>query len=114
MSGLLQVALRQRRVDLSQMAVNGSFSPLPGSGQEVAHGHKGKGTLLHLLIDGLGNPLAITTTAANKAEREEVAKLIARVKQTRKLCERMTVLEPDKGYDADWLRQALGSVTLFL
>lgn len=28
MSGLLQVALRQGRVDLSQMAVDGSFSPL--------------------------------------------------------------------------------------
>ena len=85
----------------------GLFFPSPGGGQEVAHGHKGKGTLLHLLIDGFGNPLAVTTTAANGAEREEVEKLTARVKQARRLSERMTVLEADKGYDADWLRQAL-------
>lgn len=73
----------------------------------MAHGHKGKGTLLHLLIDGLGNPLAITTTAANGAEREEVEKLTAQLRKMKNLGERMTVLEADKGYDADWLRQAL-------
>ena len=79
----------------------------------MAHGHKGKGTLLHLLIDGLGNPLAITTTAANGAGREEVEKLTARIKQARKLSERMTVLEADKGYDADWLRQTLLKARIF-
>ncbi len=89
------------------------FPPSPGGGQEVAHGHKGKGTLLHLLIDGLGNPLAITTTAANGAERGEVEKLTAQVRGMKKLGERMTVLEADKGYDAEWLRQALLIARIF-
>jgi hypothetical protein len=80
MSGLLQIALQQGKIDLAQMAVDGSFPPSPGGGQEVAHGHKGKGTVLHLLIDGLGNPLAITTT----------------VKELRTLGERMTILEADR------------------
>lgn len=91
----------------------GLFPPSPGGGQEVAHGHKGKGTLLHLLIDGLGNPLAITTTAANGAEREEVEKLTATVKKLRTLGERMTILEADKGYDADWLRRTLLIARIF-
>jgi IS5 family transposase len=113
MSGLLQTAISQGKIDLSQMAVDGSFFSSPGGGQEVAHDHKGKGTLLHLLIDGLGNPIAITTTAANGAEREEVEKLTAQVREMRKLAERMTVLEADKGHDAEWLRQALLIARIF-
>lgn len=91
----------------------GLFPPSPGGGQEVAHGHKGKGTLLHLLIDGCGNPMAITTTAANGAEREEVEKLTTMVRELRTLGERMTILEADKGYDADWLRRALLIAQIF-
>ena len=91
----------------------GLFSPSPGGGQEVAHGHKGKRALLHLLIDGVGNPLAITTTAANGAEREEVEKVTAQIKEMRKLEERMTILEADKEYDAEWLRQDLLIARIF-
>lgn len=47
----------------------GLFPPAPGGGAEVEHGYKGKGSLLHLLTDYNGNPLAITTTAANGNER---------------------------------------------
>ena len=87
----------------------GLFPPSPGGGQEVAYGYKGKGSLLHLLIDGIGNPLAITTTGANGDERKEVKKLFGQVEGIRRstLKERVTVFEADKGYDADWLRQAL-------
>jgi hypothetical protein len=49
--------------------LTGLFPPSPGGGQEVNHGYKGKGSLLHLLIDGTGNPLAITTTDANGDEQ---------------------------------------------
>jgi IS5 family transposase len=61
----------------------------------------------------MGNPLAITTTAANGPEREEVEKLTTTVEKLRPLGERMTVLEADKGYDADWLRQALLIAQIF-
>ena len=54
----------------------GLFPPSPGGGEEINHGHKGKGTLFYLLIDGCGNPLAITTTGANGNEREQVEHLL--------------------------------------
>lgn len=75
----------------------------------MSHGYKGKGALLHLLIDGEGNPLAITTTGANGDERQEVERLLAQANHVREksLQERMTIFEADKGYDAAWLRQRL-------
>ena len=89
--------------------------PSPGGGQEVDHGHKGKGSLLHLLIDGIGNPLAITTTGASGDERQQVRLLLAKTDHIRakSLKGRMTVFEADKGYDAAWLRQALLVLHLF-
>jgi transposase len=83
------------------------FPPSPGGGQEIAHGHKGKGSLLHLLIDGQGNPIAITTTAANGDEKKEVGKLLIGIQRLRKPSQKMAILEADKGYDAAWLRQSL-------
>ncbi len=79
------------------------------------HGHKGKGSLLHLLIDGIGNPLAITTTGANGDERQQVERLLQRADliRTNPLEGRMTVFEADKGYDAAWLRQALLILQIF-
>src|SRR5690606_17152292 len=44
MSSLLQIAMQKGKLDLSQLATDGSFSPSPGGGQEVNHGHKGKGS----------------------------------------------------------------------
>jgi transposase len=87
------------------------FPPSPGGGQEVAHGYKGKGTLLHLLIDAKGNPIAVSTTAANGDERKQVKGLLENInshlEKNSNFNGRMTVVEADKGYDADWLRQAL-------
>jgi transposase len=88
----------------------GLFPPSPGGGKEVAHGYKGKGSLIHLLEDRLGHPISITTTAANGNERKEVEKLLDRVDvhlAPRMLQGRMIVLEADRGYDCGWLRQAL-------
>lgn len=39
----------------------GLFPPAPGGGENVNHGYKGKGVVIHLLTDGSGKPLAITT-----------------------------------------------------
>ena len=64
---------------------------------------------MHLLIDGLGNPLSITTTGAGGDERKQVEKLLDQVRSLRREIPsgKMTVLEADKGYDAAWLRLAL-------
>ena len=87
------------------------FPPSPGGGQEIAHGYKGKGTLIHLLIDAKGNPISVSTTAANGDERKEVKGLLDNIdsdlKKSSKLNGRMTIVEADKGYDSGWLRQAL-------
>jgi transposase len=95
----------------------GLFPPAPGGGAEVEHGYKGKGSLLHLLTDYNGNPLAITTTPANGDERQEVQKLLDRsgVKSYgKKLCKRnMIILEADKGYDSGKIRQVLLNQNIF-
>lgn len=77
----------------------------------VGRGYKGKGVLIHLLVDCRGNPVAATTTPANGDERKELFKLLDLAKveaHTSELCRRpMIILEADKGYDASWLRQGL-------
>lgn len=89
----------------------GLFPPAPGGGAEVCRGYKGKGSLLHLLTDYNGNPLAITTTAANGDERKQVSKLLDRsgiASYDRNLRKRsMIILEGDKGYDSNKVRQML-------
>lgn len=88
----------------------GLFPPSPGGGKGVAHGYKGKGSLIHLLVDRVGNPIAITTTGANGDERKEVEKLLGQIDAhlaARSLHGRMVTLEADRGYDCGWLRQAL-------
>lgn len=82
------------------------FPPAPGGGSQVTHGYKGKGSLLHLLVDAKGSCLAMTSTGANGNERKELIELIERVKDLtgRK---KMIVVEADKGYDSTELRQEL-------
>ncbi|HEY2810070.1 MAG TPA: IS4/IS5 family transposase, partial [Rhabdochlamydiaceae bacterium] len=55
-----------------------------GGGEEIAYGHKGKGTTTHLLVDGQGNPLCITSTSAAGDERKEVVPLIKKNRQMAK------------------------------
>lgn len=87
----------------------GLFPPSPGGGEAVFHGYKGKGSLIHLLVDGNGQPLVTTTTAANGDERLEVEKLLDKIAEIpqQTLASRMRILEADRGYDCGWLRQAL-------
>ena len=75
----------------------------------MSHGYKGKGSLIHILVDGNGYPIAATTTSASGNERCEVEKLLDRIPAVpkQKLAGRMIVLEADKGYDCNWLRQVL-------
>ena len=72
------------------------FPPAPGGGQQVDHGYKGKGVLLHLLVDKNGRPLSITTTGAKGDERQEVKALLRQL-PCQSLRGRMSALEADKG-----------------
>lgn len=83
-SGLLDRVLRElqevcmvvKMIDLKRLAVDGFFSPGKGGGERVDHGYKGKGMTSHLLVDGLGQPLGITSTGASGNERKEVIPLL--------------------------------------
>ena len=84
------------------------FPPGPGGGQEVEHGYKGKGSLLHLVVDKEGRPLWITTTSAKGNEREQALTLLDHLNIIRgKNSKQMTICEADKGYDAAHLRQSM-------
>ena len=76
-----------------------------GGGAGVAHGYKGKGVLIHLLVDAEGMPLSACSAPANEDERKHVGKLIETVAgkagRPRKNVKRLAA---DTGYDADVTR----------
>ena len=84
------------------------FSRGKGGGEEIKYGYKGKGTTTHVLVDGNGSPVALTSTAANGDERQEVEPLLdkvrARMKKTIRHLGKIPIFEADKGYDAEELR----------
>ena len=47
-----------------------------GGGEEIEYGHKGKGVTSHVLTDGQGNPIKITSTSAAGDERQQVKPLL--------------------------------------
>lgn len=67
--------------------------------------------LLHLLVDAKGQPVGITSTAANGDERKQIIPLVREFKRIAanhlKCCSSMLILEADKGYDSADLRTAL-------
>lgn len=109
LSGWLQQALKEHHLDLSQVIVDGTFPLSPGGDEQAGYGYKGKGGLIHLLVDHNGHPLAASTTSAGGDKRSQV---IAIVKTcgvdawTRKRG-KISLLEADKGYDSSVLRQKL-------
>jgi hypothetical protein len=72
----LELAQLHGAINWERASVDGSFSPRESCGKDVDHGYKGKGSTIHLLVDGEGMPLAETTTAANGSEGDQVIKLI--------------------------------------
>lgn len=87
------------------------FSRGKGGGEEIEYGFKGKGTTTHLLIEGSGSPVALTSTAANGDERQQVEPLLDRVstsiESVQERLGKIPIFEADKGYDADELRRKL-------
>jgi len=78
------------------------FPPGKGGGEEIEYGYKGKGSLIHILVDGNGLILAGKTSAANGDERQQVEDLLrSEFNTTLRLAKE---LYADKGYDAEWLR----------
>ena len=92
-------------------AVDGSFSPGKGGGAEVAYGYKGKGILIHLLVDAEGMPLSAVTTAANGDERKQIKPLLEQLQvktgKAGRPPKKPKRLAGDKGYDSQELREFL-------
>ena len=85
------------------------FSSGRGGGEQVEYGYKGKGVTNHLLVEAEGKPLVIRTTSAKGDEKDQVNPLLNKVKHlTAKTWRKgkMSVLEADKGYDAQRVRIA--------
>jgi len=93
------------------------FSGGKGGGEEVDYGYKGKGVTNHLLVEKAGNPIALTTTSANKDERKEVLPLFRKVGvhlRKYKNQGKIPIVEMDKGYDSSSLRLEVMSLGIFL
>ena len=78
---LQEVCIEWKMIDLTRLAIDGFFSSGKGGGEKVDHGYKGKGVTTHLLVDGLGQPLATTSTGASGDERQEVIPLLKKNKR---------------------------------
>lgn len=83
----------------------GLFPPHREVVRKVTHGYKGKGSLLYLLFDDLGNLLAIYNRSWGD-ERGEVQKLLDPLKGALKKSqkEKMVIFEVDKRNDSAWLK----------
>jgi len=76
LTALQESCLEWKMIDLTRLAIDGFFSAGKGGGEKVDHGYKGKGVTTHLLVDGKGQPLAVTSTGASGDERKEVIPLL--------------------------------------
>ena len=108
---ILGIAQKKGMINWNYGAVDGSFSSGKGGGQDVKYGYKGKGILIHLIVDGEGMPLSAHTTAANGDERKQVEPLLEKIDvRTRKPGrppKHPKKLAGDKGYDSKCLRKKL-------
>lgn len=76
LTALQEIASVGKMIDFERLAVDGFFSAGKGGGEEIEYGYKGKGTTSHVLTDGQGNPIKITSTSAAGDERQQVIPLL--------------------------------------
>ena len=108
---ILGSAQNKGMINWESGAVDGSFSSGKGGGAEVAYGYKGKGILIHLLVDAEGMPLSAVTTAADRDERTQVETLLEGIKvrtgSPGRPPKKPKRVAGDKGYDSEELRETL-------
>jgi transposase len=87
------------------------FPPGKGGGAGVAYGYKGKGILIHLLVDAEGMPVSAVTSPANEDERKQVEPLLEMIEvktgKRGRPPRKIKRLAADKGYDSEKLREFL-------
>jgi len=108
---ILGIADENGLINRESGAVDGSFSPGKGGGEGVKYGRKGKGILIHTVVERNGMPLSCRAAPANTDERAAVLTLLDDINP--KTCKagrprkRIKVLAGDKGYDSSELRKNL-------
>lgn len=88
-------------MDWSQAFLDGNFVLAKG-GEDIAYGWKGKGSMVHLVTEGNGLPLAFLVTAANVSEVTVGLKVVDQVRVPRpqgRPCQRPASVGADKSYD---------------
>lgn len=82
-----------------------------GGCTEVDYGYKGKGVLIHLLVDSEGMPVSAVITAANADERKQVPHLLDGIEvktgKRGRPAKKLRRIAADKGYDSEELRNFL-------
>ena len=63
------------KIDLGNLLFDGTFFPRFRRGEQVEHGYKGKGALIHLLVDANGSPILIENTGAKGNERNSTTNM---------------------------------------
>lgn len=96
---------RKGIVEWKNVSFDGTFSPGKGGGEDVEYGYKGKGSTIHLIVDGNGMALNATVTPANGDERLEVIPLLS--KSHIRKDGSIENGHADKGYDAKHVRDVL-------
>lgn len=104
-------AERSGLIGWNRASADGMFVPGKGGGEDVEHGHKGKGVTVHAIVDENGMPLSVISTGASGSERDQVEALLdaidirtGRVGRPKK---RPQALQADKGYDSRDLRNRI-------
>lgn len=102
---ILGYARNKGLISRSSGAVDGSFSSGKGGGAKVAYGYKGKGILIHLLVDAQGMPLSAFSAPADEDERKHVEELLEKVEvktgKAGRPPKKVKRLAADKGYDSN-------------
>ena len=62
------------------------FPPARMGGENVDYGYKGKGSLMHLIVDAQGKPLYATLTGAKGNERTELPNLLTKDSSSNRDC----------------------------
>ena len=84
------------------MTIDGSYARGRYGGKLVAYGFKGKGVLLHALVDEEGRWLSFSLTPANAVEWRQAQWLVKDV--VRATGKTPKLIQCDKGYDCEQLR----------
>ncbi|MGX9727234.1 MAG: hypothetical protein ACTFAK_07915 [Candidatus Electronema sp. VV] len=79
-SRILSISQTEGRSSGIQEPLTALFPPGKGGDEGVRYGYKGKGVLIHVIVDAEGMPLSALSTSADADERKQVKPLLDGIK----------------------------------